>query len=183
MKLWIVFVVLTILCWGAYVPTLHHGQMALGKNSALRAFLFVGLAYGIVSVAVLAYLWMAKAEPWDFNAAGSTMSTVAGILGAIGALGIVFAMKNGGKPIIVAPLVFAGAPIMNTFVSMVWARSVEMPKPWFYIGIGLAGVGAAMALYNKPAEKKPATVLGEPVTMAAAADSTAAPAPASRGSD
>ena len=150
MKLWMIFVVLTILCWGAYVPTLHHGQMALGKNSALRAFLFVGLAYFIVSAVVLAYLIFAKAEPLDFSRAGVTMSTFAGILGAIGAIGIVFAMKYQGKPIYVAPLVFAGAPIVNTFVSMMWSRPASPIKPMFYVGIIMAGIGAAIVLYNKP---------------------------------
>ncbi len=149
-KLWPFFVVLTILCWGAYVPTLHHGQSALGGNSALRAFLFVGLAYLLVSIAVLGYLFVAKTEPLDFPSKGVSMSTYAGILGAIGALGIVFAMKYGGKPIYVAPLVFAGAPIVNTIVAMVWSRPAKPPSVWFYFGILLAAVGAAVALRFKP---------------------------------
>ena len=44
MKTWLPFALVTILCWGAYVPTIHNGQMAFGgKNTALRAFLFVVL--------------------------------------------------------------------------------------------------------------------------------------------
>lgn len=148
--LWPYFVLLTVLCWGAYVPTLHHGQMALGKNSALRAFLFVGLAYFVVSLAVLVYVRFTNAEPWSFNAAGGTMATIAGILGAIGALGIVFALKAQGKPIYVAPLVFAGAPIVNTFVAMIWSRPAKAPSIYFYLGILLAGVGAALVLRFKP---------------------------------
>ncbi len=150
MKLWMVFVVLTIFCWGAYVPTLHHGQMALGKNSALRAFLFVGLAYLIVSAGVLAYLMLTKAEPLEFSSTGVTMSTVAGILGAIGAIGIVFAMKYQGNPIYVAPLVFAGAPIINTIVSMMWAKPTEPIKIQFYLGLLMAGIGAAIVLRYRP---------------------------------
>lgn len=150
MKWWIVFVLLTVVCWGAYVPTLHHGQSALGKNSALRAFLFVGLAYAVVSVIVLVYLKAAQSEVWEFTGRGMSLSTIAGILGAIGALGIVFALKNGGKPIYVAPLVFAGAPIMNTFVSMMWDRPATTPRIWFFLGIALAGVGAALVLRFKP---------------------------------
>lgn len=150
MKLWPIFVVLTVVCWGAYVPTLHHGQSAFGKNSALRAFLFVGVAYFLVSVFVLAYLWTAKAEPLTLNNRGVSLSTLAGILGAIGALGIVFALKNQGKPIYVAPLVFAGAPIINTFISMIWSKPTKPPSLLFYTGILLAGVGAALVLRFKP---------------------------------
>ncbi len=152
MKLWPIFVLVTILCWGAYVPTLHHGQVALGKNSALRAFLFVGLAYFLVSAAVVAYLYISKSEPMEFSSYGMSISTIAGILGAIGALGIVFALKpaSGGKPIFVAPLVFAGAPIINTFVSMAWSRPAKAPSLLFYVGILLAAAGAALALRYKP---------------------------------
>ncbi|MFQ5461971.1 MAG: hypothetical protein ACE5E5_05005 [Phycisphaerae bacterium] len=151
MKLWGVWVICTILCWGAYVPTLHHGQMAFGdKNSALRAFLFVGLAYLIVAALTLFYLVATKAEPLAFTTKGVTISTTAGILGAVGAIGIVFAMRAGGKPLFVAPLVFAGAPIVNTIVSMAWSRPATPPKMWFYVGILMAGAGAALALRFKP---------------------------------
>jgi len=150
MKLWPVFVILTIVCWGAYVPTLHQGQKALGQNSALRAFLFVGLAYLLVSVAVIGYMSVTKAEPFEFTTKGMSVSTIAGILGAVGALGIVFAMKYQGKPIYVAPLVFAGAPIVNTFVSMLWHKPAKMPSLYFFLGILLAAVGAAIALRFKP---------------------------------
>lgn len=150
MKTWMLFVMMTVVCWGAYVPTLHQGQMALGKNSALRAFLFVGLAYLIVSAFVLGYLVTLKAEPMVFNAKGVSVSTMAGLLGAVGAIGIVLAMKAGGKPLLVAPLVFAGAPIVNTMVSMAFSKPDKPPVVWFYAGIALAGVGAAMALRFKP---------------------------------
>jgi len=151
MKFWMIFVVMTVVCWGAYVPTLHNGQMALGKNSALRAFLFVGLAYFITAVGVLAFVLLTKSEPWTFNGKGMSLSTLAGLLGAIGALGIVFALKEGGRPIIVAPLVFAGAPIVNTIVSMIWHKPAKAPHLLFYVGIVLAAAGAAMALKYKPA--------------------------------
>lgn len=150
MKLWPIFVLLTILCWGAYVPILHKGQEAFGKNSALRAFLFVGVAYAIVSILVLGYVFVTKAEPMELTSKGVTISTLAGILGAIGALGIVFAMKYQGKPIYVAPLVFAGAPIVNTIVSMIWSKPTKPPSLYFFVGIGLAAVGAAIALRFKP---------------------------------
>jgi len=86
----------------------------------------------------------------SFTGHGMTMGTIAGILGAIGALGIVFAMKGGGKPLIVAPLVFAGAPIVNTLVSMLFHKPTKSPHMLFYIGIVLAATGAAVALKYKP---------------------------------
>ena len=152
MKLWPFFVVCTVLCWGAYVPMIHHGQLAFGsKNSALRAFLFVGAAYFLIAGLTLAYLVWSKSEPLQLTRQGVTLSTVAGILGALGALGIVFAIKSGGTPLAVAPLVFAGAPVVNTLVSMLWDKPAKPPSVMFYLGIVLAGVGAAIVLRFKPA--------------------------------
>jgi len=151
MKPWWIFVACTILCWGAYVPILHHGQFSFeSRNSALRAFLFVGVAYFLVAGVVLLYVGSTKAEPMTFTRTGVSFSTVAGILGAFGALGITFALKSGGKPLYVAPLVFAGAPLVNTLVSMLWHRPEKSPHLMFYFGIALAGVGAALILRFKP---------------------------------
>ena len=150
MKPWHFFVIVTILCWGAYVPTLHHGQLAFGRNSALRAFLCVGTAYLLVSIVVLAYLFIFKAEPVELNGKAISWSTIAGVLGAIGALGIVFAMKTGGKPILVAPLVFAGAPVVNTIVSMLWSKPEKPPGTLFYAGIAFAALGAVLVLRFRP---------------------------------
>lgn len=152
MKLWPFFVMLTVLTWGAYVPTIHKGQTALGKDSALRAFLFIGLAYFVMSLVVIIYVRVTGAEAWTFNGRGMSISTFAGILGAIGALGIVFALKpeSGGKPLFVAPLVFAGAPIVNTIVSMWLDRPEKSPSPMFYVGILMAAAGAGLVLRYKP---------------------------------
>ncbi len=151
MKMWMWFVLATVVFWGAYVPMIHHGQHAFGtKNSALRAFLFIGLAYFLVSAVVLAYTVVAKAEPLNFPMAGVRLSMAAGVLGALGALGIVFAIKTGGKPLSVAPLVFLGAPIMSTFVAMMWDKPAKPPGWMFYVGIGIAALGAAMVLRFRP---------------------------------
>jgi drug/metabolite transporter (DMT)-like permease len=131
---------------------IHHGQLAFGtKNSALRAFLFVGAAYFLIAGLTLAYLVLSKSEPLQLTRQGVTLSTVAGILGAFGALGIVFAIKSGGTPLAVAPLVFAGAPVVNTLVSMLWDKPTKPPSVMFYFGIVLACVGAAIVLRFKPA--------------------------------
>jgi len=152
MKLWLLFVVCTVVCWGAYVPMIHHGQMAFvpKNNSALRAFLFVGAAYFLMAGLTLGYLVYTRSEPLQLTRQGVTLSTVAGILGALGALGIVFALKSGGTPLVVAPLVFAGAPVINTLVSILWDRPAKPPSVMFYLGIVLACVGAAIVLRFKP---------------------------------
>ncbi len=151
MKTWMWFVLCTVVFWGAYVPMIHHGQHAFGtKNSALRTFLFIGLAYFLVSAVVLAYTVLAKAEPLAFTRGGVSLSIAAGVLGALGALGIVFAIKSGGRPLAVAPLVFAGAPIMSTFVAMMWDKPDKPPALMFYVGIATAALGAAMVLRFRP---------------------------------
>lgn len=151
MKLhWIIFVIMTAICWGAYVPVLHQGQSALGKNSALRAFLFVGIAYFATAVILPLVLLGAGAEPWEFTRRGVTFSIIAGVVGACGALGVVYAMKNGGRPIYVAPLIFGMAPLVNVGVAMIWHPPKHAPHWAFYAGILCAAVGAGLVLRYKP---------------------------------
>lgn len=153
---WLLFVAVAALAWGAYVPTIHHGQNAFGgrlnPNSSMRAFLFIGLAYFAMAVVVPGLWLMTHQEPADkgFNVGGVTLSTLAGILGATGALGVVFALKFGGSPLYVAPLVFAMAPIVNVLVFMAWDSWKNPIHPMFVVGLTLAASGAAMVLYFKP---------------------------------
>jgi uncharacterized membrane protein len=172
----LVFVAMAALSWGAYVPTIHHGQLSFGgrsnPNSPMRAFLFVGLAYFLMAV-VVPGIWLAThrgAADTGFNTKGVAISTIAGVLGALGALGVIFALKSGGKPLYVAPLVFAGAPIINVLVSMVWDRPPNPPQPLFYVGILMAAAGAALVLIFKPADtphKPPAPAGGSSVVAQA----------------
>jgi hypothetical protein len=154
MKTWMWFVLIAVVSWGAYVPMVHKGAQAFraGKESgSFRAFLFVGLAYFLMAGAILLYLSVSKAEPLVMTSKGMTTSTIAGILGAAGALGVIFATSRyGGSPLVVAPLVFAGAPIVNTFVSMIMHRPETAPKPMFYVGLLLAAAGAAIVLRFRP---------------------------------
>jgi hypothetical protein len=154
-ELWLVFVVGAALSWGCYVPTLHEGQSRIGEGKpsagALRAFLCVGIAYFLTAVLVPLGLLGAKLEEFKFNAGGMTFATFAGVLGAAGALCIILSIKAGGKPLYVAPLVFAGAPIVNVLISMAWHKPHTSPSIGFYVGILLAAVGAGLVLWNKPA--------------------------------
>lgn len=150
MKLWLLFVLGAVVSWGAYVPLIHEGQVQL-KGGALRAFLCVGGAYFLTAVVVPATLLLGpKMEPLQFNATGVRFAFFAGVVGAAGALCVILALKSGGSPIYVAPLVFAGAPIVNTLVSMTWHRPKTAPEPWFYVGLLLAAIGAALVLRFKP---------------------------------
>jgi hypothetical protein len=166
-ELWHAFVIGAVLSWGVYVPVLHEGQTLLGgrpSQGALRAFLCVGLAYLLTAVVIPLILFgigsatgntdITAGEKLDFtrdgvfNSSGFTYALLGGIMGAAGALCIVLSIKYGGSPMFIAPLVFAGAPIMNTLVSLAW-KTRHMPGPLFFVGIVLAAVGAGLVLYSK----------------------------------
>src|SRR5687768_9421132 len=151
---WLLFVIGAALSWGSYVPTIHHGQLGLpqGANRALKAFLFVGLAYFLVAVVVPGGLLVSRPDGAGFSRHGIIISTIAGVLGALGALCVIFALRWGGKPIYVAPLVFAGAPVVNVIVSTIWDRTYKLPDWRFLLGIVFAAIGAALVLRYKPGD-------------------------------
>lgn len=169
---WLMFVGGAILTWGAYVVTIDHGRNALfgpgkvpGPVAAMRAFLFIGLAYFIMGVVVpLIYLKLNPVDPVKhpadpgFLSKGVVLSTIAGILGAAGALCIVFAVgaarQAGVSPGAVASLVFCFAPIVNVIISLVIEPPANRPNPLFFVGIILAAAGAALVLYYKPEPAK-----------------------------
>lgn len=165
-ELWHAFVLGAILSWGVYVPVLHRGQVELGEDpkhrpgpGSVRAFLCVGIAYFLTAVLVplaLLYFDLAGGEKLSylrkdgsFNAEGFSFALMAGVAGAAGALCIILSMKNGGTPLYVPPLVFAGAPIVNVLVSLAWKPPKQMPGALFYVGIVLAAIGAGLVLYSK----------------------------------
>ena len=149
MSRWLPFVVLTVLSWGTYIPTLHKGQLAL-SGSGVHAFLMVGVAYVIVAIAVPGAI-IARAGSWDlFTSTGVGFTIGAGVLGAVGALGIVFALVNGGRPTVVPPLVFAGAPVVSVFVANLYNPAQQSPSPVFYLGLVMAAAGAGLVLAFRP---------------------------------
>ena len=149
MKMYVWFILGAIVSWGCYVPILHHGQVAL--KGPLRGFLCVGIAYFLTAVVVpLILLKGFQMEPWEWNTEGVTFATVAGVLGAVGALCIIMAIKVGGNPLYIAPLVFAGAPVVNTLITMGWKPPTTAPGPLFYLGLVMAAAGAFMVMRFKP---------------------------------
>jgi hypothetical protein len=163
----------TALAWGVYGPVLHKGQAAMG-NSKLRPLICVGVSYFLIAVLVPLAVISASPEPGAvWTVSGTFWSLMAGSAGALGALGIIMAFNFGGKPIFVMPLVFGGAPVVNTFYTLAAKGTAETPSPLFFAGLILVTVGAVTVLIfspkpgKKPAEPAPAPT--PPVTQEAAA--------------
>lgn len=167
--------------WGLYVPVVHKATAALGSN--LRAFLMVGIAYFLVAVVVpCVFIFVLKNDPTastkvlpNFQWNSMLWGVMAGVAGAVGALCVIFAVKTAGPgaAIYVAPLVFAGAPIINTFVSMKFFShgATEKPEPLFFAGLILAASGAAMVMLFKP---KPIAASPAPTPVVESAEAPAA---------
>lgn len=143
--------------WGFYVPVVHEAAHKIGSN--LRAFLFVGVAYFLVAVLIPGILIGGNMDPTqkpsaNWQTSAMTWGVLAGTAGAIGALFVIFAVTTGGKgsAIYVAPLVFAGAPIINTIATItIFHPTKELPDWKFFAGLVMAAAGAAMVMLFKPA--------------------------------
>lgn len=156
----LLFVTGAALSWGVYVPVVHEAAQSLKSN--LRAFLLVGVAYFLVAVIVpVVFIFVLKSDPTvkgtpNFDAGPVAWGIAAGIAGAVGALCVIFAVTNAGKggAIYVAPLVFAGAPIVNTIATITYFHPVKSLPDWrFFLGLVLAACGAAMVMLFKPVDK------------------------------
>ena len=61
------------------------------------------------------------------------------------------AVSHGGRPVYVMPLVFGGAPVINTLLAMYWSRAYrDGVSPVFYAGLILVIAGAATVLTFAP---------------------------------
>ena len=158
----LLFIAGAALSWGVYVPLVHSATSLLKSN--LRAFLMVGVAYFLIAVLVPAlFIFILKHDPTvrgtpNFDMIPCIWGLAAGAAGAIGALCVIFAAKNAGAEglIYVAPLVFAGAPIINTIATITYFHPVKSAPDWrFFLGLLLAAAGAAMVMIYKPTDPKP----------------------------
>lgn len=160
---WIVFALLTVLSWGVYGVLLHkaRGLMPMGTetpHAGLKAFLFVCIAYALIGVAAAILLKM-RGSAYSFSSSGITWSLIAGTAGALGAFTLVLALGaaapiyKGAAAAAVMPIVFAGAPVINTIVAMTihppegGLKSLPLP---FILGCVLAAAGAFMVAKFAP---------------------------------
>jgi hypothetical protein len=142
-------IALAIGSWGAYGPVLHKGQAAM-HHSRLRPLICVGLAYVVFAV-ILPYFFLGEMGEYStYLSKGTFWSLLGGTFGAVGALGIIMAFNFGGKPVFVMPLVFGGAPVINTLVSISSKHLWGHVNAFFYAGLILVVVGAAMVLVMAP---------------------------------
>ncbi|HEY2895130.1 MAG TPA: hypothetical protein VGJ16_12980, partial [Pirellulales bacterium] len=86
----------------------------------------------------------------DFTPSGTIWSFLGGVAGAAGALGIIMAFNFGGRPIFVMPLVFGGAPVINTFVSVLQAGNYDQLHLMFFAGLLVVIAGAVTVLVFAP---------------------------------
>jgi hypothetical protein len=174
---------MTVISWGVYGVLLHKGRgyMPMGPeapNAGLKAFLFVCIAYALIGIAAAAVLKM-RGSNWNFTGDGIRWSLIAGGAGAVGAFTLVLALGaaaqiyKGAAAAAVMPIVFGGAPIVNTLVAM-GVHPPEgglkaIPAP-FIIGCVLAASGAFLVAKYAPtsatAPAKPATSETAPATPA-----------------
>lgn len=182
--------IITALFWGIYGPLLNwgHGAMTVVESEGekavsygrLRPFICVGVAYLIVAVIAPALLIqfgvMEQGQGLlsGWSPGGIWWSLIAGGAGALGALFLLIALnyaptKPYPPPLLVMPLVFGCAPVINTIFTM-WTRNKWNLNPLFLAGMILVAVGAVTVLvganitWGTPAsadEVKPVSKLAE----------------------
>ena len=163
-------IALTILCWGLYGPVIHKGQHDMpymagteSVNAMLLPFFFVGIAYFVIAVAVPALILGSRGESGHWSVGGSLWSLLAGATGAIGALSIILAFKSGGRPMYVMPIVFGGAPIVNSLITAGMNKLTKKIGPVFIAGLMMVILGAVTVLVCKPSSGDIAT--GPPLSL------------------
>src|SRR5262245_13848482 len=142
-------IALAVASWGSYIPVLHKGQLAM-QGSRLRPFICVGLAYFAIAVIVPLVMLFARGEKGSWTAKGLIYSLAGGTLGALGALGVILAQNAVNNPLFVIPLIFGGAPVVNTFVTMYINKNYKEVGPLFLAGLILVISGAVTVLVFKP---------------------------------
>jgi hypothetical protein len=142
-------IALAIGSWGAYGPVLHKGQAAM-HHSRMRPLICVGIAYFVIAVIVPYFFLGEMGEASTYRSMGTIWSLLGGAFGAIGALGIILAFNSGGKPVFVMPLVFGGAPVINTAVAVSSKHMWGSVSSFFWAGLILVVVGAVIVLVMAP---------------------------------
>jgi hypothetical protein len=163
---WLLYALMTVVCWGIYGILLHRGQIAMADahNGRYKAFLFVGVAYVLTAVLAPLAVLVARGASFGFTGRGMLWSLLAGIAGAAGAFGVLLAFGARGSPAVVMSIVFAGAPIVNAGLALALhppAGGLGGLRWPFVLGIVLAAAGGCLVMLYKPdpAPARPAPVV------------------------
>ncbi|MEO0447184.1 MAG: hypothetical protein AAF191_14010, partial [Verrucomicrobiota bacterium] len=125
---------------------------AFGK-SGIRSMVSISLAYVILALGGGLLVFASGLEPHgEVTQTGVTRGLLAGLITTAGAWGIVFGNRFvKGGPSIVMPLVFAGAPVVNSFFAIIWlGLSWSSIHLLFWIGLVIIAYGGYLVLSNKP---------------------------------
>jgi hypothetical protein len=112
------------------------------------------MAYFVIAVVVPYFFLGEMGEASTYRSLGTLWSLAAGTFGAVGALGIILAFNSGGRPVFVMPLVFGGAPVVNTLVSVARHGQWSDINAFFWAGLILVIAGSAMVLILAPRGEK-----------------------------
>lgn len=137
-----------------------------------KAFLFVGVAYFITAVVGPLVILGSSGTDWSFPVGGMSWSLLAGLVGAAGAFCVLLAFGAGGSPAVVMSIIFAGAPIVNAVVALIWhppTGGFGVLRWQFVVGILLAALGGYMVTKYKPPPGAPAHAAGAPAAPTAKA--------------
>ena len=139
-------------CWGKYGVAVHGSIVAFGM-SGIRSMVSISLAYVVLALGggLIAY-WIGLEPGAEVTSLGLTKGIIAGLITTAGAWGIVFGNRYvKGGPSVVMPLVFAGAPVVNSFFAMWWfGIPWSAVSPLFWVGIAAIVAGGYLVLTNKP---------------------------------
>ena len=186
---WLLFSLLTVVCWGLYGIFLHKGRVGMGDpdNGLFKAFLLVGVAYFLIAVLAPIVMILVRGGSiafWEYPFEGNQMSLIAGILGAVGAFGVLLAFDAKGSPAVVMSIIFAGAPVVNAVTAIAMhppAGGIATLRWQFYLGILLAALGGFLVTLYKPnpaaPAKPPAAAVAAPHHASASSHTGQAPRP------
>jgi uncharacterized membrane protein YoaK (UPF0700 family) len=94
---------------------------------------------------------------WAYPTKGWQWSLIAGTLGAIGALGVLLAFGKMPSPDyvpVIMSIIFAGAPMVNAFVSTTKEGNWSYVKWPFVLGIAMAALGGYLITKHAPKPPK-----------------------------
>lgn len=173
---YIVFAILTALCWGLYGPTLAQARSATG--SPFKPYVAIGVAYLVWGVLGGILGMLARKESFAMSGAGVGWGFVAGTVGAWGAFTLTVAMVSGGGrvPHVVMSIVFGGAVTVTALVSAWMTRGQHETKPLLWVGIVGILVCAVLVAYNTPhaAPAKPSGHAAAPAAVGTGPQTAAA---------